>query len=125
LHGIPNVEFYRKLHSFLKKWEQTYSVTHASVGRFYIYIDQQLQKRGSNPSNTYWFIEKVVSSERSNAALMPYDITQKPHTVTEQQGVYDDETIDHDITSEVETTKMELICAQESLKKLTHEKNLL
>ena len=52
LHGIPNVEFYRKLHPFLKKWEQTHLATKTSVGRFYITIHRQLQERGSTPINS-------------------------------------------------------------------------
>ena len=42
LRGIPCVEFYRKLHEFLKKWEKTHTSTKTSIGRFYIAIDRQL-----------------------------------------------------------------------------------
>ena len=43
LRGIPHVEFYRRLHEFIKKWEKTRSLTKISIGRFYISIDRQLQ----------------------------------------------------------------------------------
>ena len=46
------LEFYRKLHPFLKIWEQSRSTTKASLGRFYISIDKQLQERGNTPNNT-------------------------------------------------------------------------
>lgn len=58
LHGIPNVEFYRKLHPFLKKWEQTCTANKASLGRFYISNDKQLQERGSTPNNTICLLKK-------------------------------------------------------------------
>ena len=34
LCGIPNVEFYRKLHNFLKKWSKSRSLTKTCIGRF-------------------------------------------------------------------------------------------
>lgn len=34
LRGIPNVEFYRKLHNFLKKWSKSRSLTKTCIGRF-------------------------------------------------------------------------------------------
>ena len=80
LRGIPCVEFYRKLHEFLKKWEKTHTSTKTSIGRFYIAIDRQLQERGSSPSNTYKFIERVVSSSLPDSSVMSYntaDVTLK------------------------------------------------
>ena len=96
LHGIPNVEFYRKLNPFLKKWERTHLTTKTSVGRFYITVHRQLQDRGSTPINTYLFIEKVVSSERADADLMSYGITTQLQAV---QQVHEDETNDQDYDS--------------------------
>ena len=83
-----------------------------------------MQERGSTPINTYLFIEKVVSSERADADLMSYGIATQLQAV--QQQVYEDETNDQDYSSlEVESIKTELISAQESLKKLTHENHVL
>ena len=121
------MEFYRKLHPFLKKWEQTRSATKASLGRFYISIDERLQKRGSTPNNTYLFIEKVVSSDRPSTALMSYAVTAA-HLHTEQQDAYVYEDLinqDYDTNGEVESIKKELICTQENLKKISYEKNIL
>ena len=120
--------FTERLHPFLKIWEQIRSTTKASLGRFYISIDKQLQERGSTPNNTYLFIEKVVSSDRSNTALMPYATTAHSRSYTaEQQDVYEDQINDrdYDTNPEVESIKTELLCTQESLKKVSHEKNVL
>ena len=124
LRGIPNAEFYRKLHSYLKKWELTCSATKASIGRFYISIDKQLQERGSTPNNTYLFIEKVVCSKKSDTALMPYAITTQLKAV---QQVHEDEATyqEYCYDLELENTKTELLNVQENFKKLTHEKNIL
>ena len=120
------MEFYRKLHLFLKKCEQTRLATKASLGRFYVSIDKQLQERESTPNNTYLFIEKVVASDRPNTALIPY-YAITAHSHTEQQDVYEDQIQDHDCdtNTEVESIKTELICIQESFKKISHEKNIM
>ena len=107
----------------MKTWEQTRSTTKASLGRFYISIDRQLQERESTPNNTYLFIEKVVSSDRSNTALMSYAITAHSWSYTaEPQDVYEDQINDrdYDTNPEVESIKTELICTQESSKKISH-----
>ena len=61
---------------------------------------------------------------------MPYAITAHSHShsyTAEQQDVYGDQINDrdYDINLEVESIKTELICTQESLKKISHEKNVL
>ena len=59
---------------------------------------------------------------------MPYAITAHSRSYTaEQQDVYGDQINDrdYDINLEVESIKTELICTQESLKKISHEKNVL
>ena len=122
LHGIPNVEFYRKLHPFLKKWEQTRTANKVSLGRFYISIDKQLQERGSTPNNTYLFIEKVVLSDKSDTVLMPYASPAHIYTDNELQDINDQ---DFDPSLEIENIKGELICAQESFKKVSNEMKLL
>ena len=45
LHGVPNSYFYQKLHGFLKKWPVTRNTTKVSIGKFYLAIDKNLQKR--------------------------------------------------------------------------------
>ena len=77
LHGIPNVEFYRRLHDFLKKWSKTQSLTKTCVGKFYLAIDVHLQERGSTPYNTYRFIDRLVSSDVPDTTLMSYGSDKK------------------------------------------------
>ena len=96
----------------MKKWEQTRTANKASLGRFYISIDKQLQERGSTPNNTYLFIEKV---EKSDTVLMPYASPAHIYTDYEQQDINEQ---DFDPSLEIENIKEELICAQECLKKL-------
>ena len=56
---------------------------------------------------------------------MPYAIIAHSHT-EQQQDVYEDQiNQDYDTNSEVESIKKELICKQESLKKISYEKNIL
>ena len=72
LHGVPNVEFYRKLHHFLKVWDVTRSLTKTAIGKFYLAIDNRLRERRSTPYNTYRFIEQIVSSNIPDSTLMVY-----------------------------------------------------
>ncbi len=77
LRGIPNVEFYRKLHNFLKKWSKTHSLTKTCIGNFYLSIDVHLQERGSTPYNTYRFIDQLQSSNIPDTSLMSYGLDKK------------------------------------------------
>jgi len=77
VQGIPNVEFYRKLHYFLKRWSKTQSLTKTCIGKFYLAIDSHLQERGSTPYNTYKFIDQLVSSDVPDTALMSYGTYKK------------------------------------------------
>ena len=107
LRGIPYVEFYRKLHEFLKKWEKTRRSTKTSIGRFYISIDRQLQERGSSPSNTYKFIERIVSSSLPDTSIMSYniaDVTLK----SLQAEVQDFRELVHQLTSQLIKQQAEL-----------------
>ena len=36
LKGVPNADFYIKLHPFIKKWSVTKNATKVAVGKFYI-----------------------------------------------------------------------------------------
>ena len=72
LHGVPNVEFYRKLHHFLKVWDVTRSSTKTAIGKFYLAIDDHLRERRSTPYDTYRFIEQIVSSNIPDSAVMVY-----------------------------------------------------
>ena len=77
VRGIPNVEFYGKLHYFLKKWSKTQSLTKTCIGKFYLAIDIHLQERGNTLYNTYKFIDKLASSDVPDTALMSYGANKK------------------------------------------------
>ena len=77
LQGIPNVEFYRLLHRFMKVWSVTRHLTKTAIGKFYLAIDRQLQERRSSPYNTYRFIEQLVFSNTPDSALMLYGLDKQ------------------------------------------------
>ena len=118
LRGIPYIEFYRRLHEYLKKWEKTRSSTKISIGRFYISIDRQLQERGSSPSNTYKFIERIVSSTLPDTSVMSYniaDVTLK----SLQAEVQDFQQLVHQLTSQMTKQQAELSQIKLQVKKLS------
>ena len=39
LKGIPDIQFYRRLHLFLKKWPVSYRTLKQVIGKFYCAID--------------------------------------------------------------------------------------
>ena len=118
LHGVPYVEFYRKLHEFLKKWEKTRSCTKTAIGRFYISIDKQLQERGSSPSNTYKFIERIVSSTLPDTSIMSYNIVDV--TLKKLQAeVHDFHELVHQLTSQMTKQQAELSQIKLQVKKLS------
>ena len=134
LRGIPYVEFYRKLHEFLKKWEKTRSLTKIAIGRFYISIDRQLQERGSSPSNTYKFIERIVSSSLPDTSIMSYSTDGTPKKQSDVNG--DSEEVDQlasqlkkqqeelsQMKLEVERARQELLSTQCALRDVTLKEN--
>ena len=119
LHGIPNVEFYRKLHSFLKKWDTT--LTKTSIGKFYLLIDKQLR---STPYNTYRFIEKLVSSDIPDTSLMSYGSDKNLQTeVRGRFRVLEDEM--DKLKTDLEKTREDLLVTQEAVQKLSKDKLVL
>ena len=138
LHGIPYVEFYRKLHEFLKKWEKTRTSTKTSIGRFYITIDRQLQERGSSPSNTYKFIERIVSSTLPDSSVMSYNIFDSTLKNLQLEAQDYHEQVDHlaskvikqeaelsQMKLEVEKTKQELTVTKHALRDVTNTQSLV
>ena len=118
LRGIPYVTFYRRLHEFLKKWEKTRSLTTTSIGRFYISIDWQLQERGSSPSNTCKFIERIISSALPDTTVMSYniaDVTLK----SLQAEVQNFQEVVHQLTSQMTQQQAELSQIKLQVKELS------
>lgn len=59
LKGIPEIQFYRQLHPFLKKWPVSYRTSKQAIGKFYCTIDPNLKARGFRADNVYRFIEII------------------------------------------------------------------
>ena len=57
----PSVNFYKHLHSFLKRWCFTRNATKTAVGKFYLAIDPFLDKK-MRPDNVYRYIEQQIST---------------------------------------------------------------
>lgn len=76
LSQIPTVGFYRELHNYFRKWPPSRSVTKTAVGKFYISIDPELQRKSisSRPDNIFQFIQKIASSDKSHTAPMSYGL---------------------------------------------------
>ena len=70
----PMLSFIVNYMSFYRSGEKTRSLTKIAIGRFYTSIDRQLQARGSSPSNTYKFIERIVSSTLPDSSVMSYNL---------------------------------------------------
>ena len=57
----PSINFYKHLHSFLKRWCFTRNATKTAVGKFYLAIDPFLDKK-MRPDNVYRYIERQIST---------------------------------------------------------------
>lgn len=68
---IPNTEFYQLLHQFLKKWYLTKESTKSDIGRFYMFIDPNLQFEGARPDNVYRFIENTAKYSANSPMSYP------------------------------------------------------
>ena len=127
LHGVPNVAFYRQLHSFLKKWDTTRSLTKTLIGKFYLAIDKQLQERGSTPYNTYRFIDKLASSDVPDMCLMSYGSDK--NLQAEMRGrfkILDDRFKEQQaemdkLKRDLEITKGDLLLTKDTLQELVSE----
>ena len=117
---IPNVEFYRKLHYFLKKWDKTRFLTKTCIGKFYLGVDIHLQERGSTPVNTYKFIDKLASSDVPDTALMSYGANKKfSYLQAKIEGFQDQCRSLSDKVEEQEAEIRELKSSQEDYKGLS------
>ena len=132
LKGIPNIEFYKNLHPFLKFWPVTDSATKVAIGAFYIEIDENMKKKGSRPDNVYRFVDKTVKSNCS-LGLMAY---HPDNHQTEMKALQSDlscctkqvETLNSDVSKlkqQLEASRQELQVARCSLRDVTNEKRIL
>ena len=76
LREIPTIGFYRELFHFLRKWPVSQFATKTAIGKLFVEIDPELQKKSasSRPDNVYRFIEKIVTSNRLHSAPMSYSL---------------------------------------------------
>ena len=131
LHGIPAVLFYRKLHTFLKKWNTTRSLQKTAIGRFYLSIDSQLQARNSTPCNTCRFIEQIVNSDLPDSTIMSYGILDdeasllqaeisscNEHIQVLDQVVVQQQHEIEEMKREIKQTKSQLARSESTLQKL-------
>ena len=63
LHGIPNIEFYRKIHCFLKKW----SVTRSHTKIFYLVIHKKYARK-----------KRILGPN-----VPPFEVPSREYSVTE------------------------------------------
>ena len=129
LKGVPNILFYQKLHTFLKKWPVTCQSTKVAIGKFYIAIDKNVRERGSRPDNVYRFIERVAKSSESDK-LMTYD---KGACITELKTMRSElkHCTDHvtslnrevnELKQQLEESRKQLHSAQDALRDVTNNK---
>ena len=60
----PSLEFYKKLHWFLRNWSFTRDAGKTAIGKFYLAIDPYLQQRKFLPHNAYRFISQQTLSDQ-------------------------------------------------------------
>ena len=117
LKGSPQLHFYHEIHKFLRKWPLTYSATKATIGRFYIAIDRNLQIKGYTPNNTYLFVERIIKSSQfgDQKETMTYGMENYPLTEVEEQ-LQDCVMHIQRVTEEVTNLKEELANTKKKLK---------
>lgn len=74
LKGIPEIGFYESLHRFLKRWPKTCSAPIVELGKLYIAIDKNLEKKQMRPDNAYRFVEKLVGSSLPRSTVVSYNL---------------------------------------------------
>ena len=72
LKGVPNADFYKALHPFLKKWPITRSATKVAIGKFYIEIDRNFAEKRGRADNVYRYVERCLKSNQPPDQLMIY-----------------------------------------------------
>ncbi len=76
LGKVPTIEFYRNLHTFLRKWPVSRYMSKKFIGSFYMAIDNNLKRTRSRPDNVYRLVERVVMSDSHDTEAMKYGCSQ-------------------------------------------------
>ena len=72
LNVPPNVDFYQKLHPYLKKWHVTCKASKISIGKFYLAIDKFLLEKTDRPDNAYRFIDNLTKAKYTSSKPVDY-----------------------------------------------------
>ena len=65
---------YESLHRFLKHWPKTRSAPIVELGKFYIAIDKNLEKKEMRPDNAYRFVERLIASSLPRSNVVSYNL---------------------------------------------------
>lgn len=128
LKGIPEIQFYRQLHPFLKKWPVSYRTSKQAIGKFYCAIDPNLKARGFQADNVYRFIERISHDAQSPNEVMSYgnreSLIKAMHTearaCTDQMETLNTECVQ--LKEKLEKSQKHLSCARKALQDITNEK---
>lgn len=128
LKGIPEIQFYRQLHPFLKKWPVSYRTSKQAIGTFYCTIDPNLKARGFRADNVYTFIERISQGTQSPNTVMSYGNSEsvikamhsEARACTDQIETLSIECVQ--LKEKFEESQKQLSCAQKALRDITNEK---
>ena len=130
LRGIPEIQFYRELHLFLKKWPVSCKLTKQAIGRFYNAIDPTLKAKGIRPDNVYRLIERISQNTQDLNSIVSYGIMSDKSIVKAMQVearacTERVETLSSEckqLREKFEESQKQLSCARKALRNITNEK---
>lgn len=142
--GIPETNFYKELHHFLKKWPVSRRTTKQAIGKFYMAIDTNFKRMRAD--NAYRLIERLPGCVESKIMSYGTDLTaaqqiepiqSQPEASTQLiEAMYTEAKAS---TQQIETltlqceqlkkrfdkSRKELTCARKALQNITSEKEKL
>ena len=123
LYDTSTIEFYRKLHTYLK--QQQPKLSKVFIGRLYSTIDCNFKEKGSRPDNVYRFVDNIVSSNRPSDDPMLYNIpvvkstSSMLKTCSQQIEELNMECIG--LRKKIEASRSQLRAANRTLRDITNE----
>ena len=130
LKGIPENQFYRELHQFLKKWPVSYRSTKKTIATFYCAIDPNLKARGIRVDNVYRLIERTSQGKQSPYGVMSYGnaycesvikaMCSETNACTEQVEALTLECTQ--LRKKLEESQKQLSCTRKALQDVTNQK---
>ena len=125
LTHVPKKQFYKELHSFLKKWQISHISSKTSIGRFYIAIDPSLKRKNMRADNIYQLIDKMSQQKETHA---PDCQSQEQLRImrTEYSQRFDSLSMDyHKLNKKFEASQHQLLSARKALQDVTNDKGKL